>query len=206
MIRINLLGVERQKIKAAAFDISQHTGTVCALILVLASAGTGGWYWSLRQEAAQLDRETTAANREAARLKSLLKEVQDFEAQSQRLQDRVKLIESLRAGQSVPVQLLDHISRSMPDMLWLTQLSQDGGSVTIQGRSNTLIALSDFVGNLGTNALVQKPIEIVNSQLAEEEGAKKGQQAAKLVSFTVRVQLAGVQASEPANPKKKGRA
>ena len=24
MIRINLLGVERQKVKAAAFDISQH--------------------------------------------------------------------------------------------------------------------------------------------------------------------------------------
>ena len=206
MIRINLLGVERQKIKAAAFDISQHTGTVCAVILVLASAGTGGWYWSLRQESAQLNRDTTAANREATRLKSLLSEVQEFEAQKQRLEDRVKLIESLRAGQSVPVQLLDHISRSMPDMLWLTELRQDGGSVTIEGRSNTLIALSDFVGNLGTNALVQKPIEIVNSQLAEEEGAKKGQQAAKLVSFTVRVQLAGVQASESSNPKKKGRA
>src|SRR5687767_3562876 len=112
MIRINLLGVERQKIKAAAFDISQHTGTVCAVLLVLASAGTGGWYWSLRQEAAQLERDTTAANREAARLKSLLSEVQDFEAQKKRLEDRVKLIESLRAGQSVPVQLLDHISRS----------------------------------------------------------------------------------------------
>jgi Tfp pilus assembly protein PilN len=92
----------------------------------------------------------------------------------------------------------------MPDMLWLTDLKQDGGAVTIQGRSNTLIALSDFVGNLGTNALVQKPIEIVNSQLTEEQGAKKGQQAAQLVSFTVKVQLAGVQASEPA--KKKGRA
>ena len=206
MIRINLLGVERQKVKAAAFDISQHTGALCAVLLVLASAGTGGWYWSLRQEAAQLDRDTKAADREAARLKSLLAEVQDFEAQTKRLEDRVKLIESLRAGQSVPVQLLDHISRSMPDMLWLTELTQDGGSVTIQGRSTTLIALSDFVGNLGTNALVQKPIEIVNSQLAEAEGAKKGQAAADLVAFTVRVQLAGVQASESSTPKKKGRA
>ena len=105
------------------------------------------------------------------------------------------------------MQLLDHISRSLPDMLWLTELRQDGGAVTIEGRSTTLIALSDFVGNLGTNALVQKPIEIVNSQVAEaargQEGAANGQ---TLISFTVRVQLAGVQASEPANPKKKGRA
>ncbi len=206
MIRINLLGVERQKIKAAAFDISQHTGVICAVLLVLASSGTGWWFWSLRQESAQLDADTAAATREAARLKSLLNEVQAFEAQSKQLQDRVKLIESLRAGQSVPVQLLDHISRSLPDMLWLTELRQDGGAVTIQGSSTTLIALSDFVGNLGSNALVQKPIEIVNSQLTEAQGAKKGQPTTNVISFTVRVQLAGVQASEPANPKKKGRA
>ena len=55
MIRINLLGVERQKVKAAAFDISQHTGVLCAVMLVLASAGTGWWFWSLRQESAQVN-------------------------------------------------------------------------------------------------------------------------------------------------------
>ena len=41
MIRINLLGVERQKVKAAAFDIRQHTGALCVVMLVLVSAGTG---------------------------------------------------------------------------------------------------------------------------------------------------------------------
>src|SRR5688572_5975871 len=102
MIRINLLGGERPKVKAAAFDISQHTGAVCAVMLVLASAGTGWWFWSLRQESAQVDADTAAANREAARLKSLLTEVQQFEARTKQLQDRVKLIESLRAGQSLP--------------------------------------------------------------------------------------------------------
>ena len=172
MIRINLLGVERQKVKAAAFDISQHTGVLCAVMLVLASAGTGWWFWSLRQESAQVDADTAAANREAARLKSVLTEVQQFEARTKQLQERVQLIERLRAGQSVPVQLLDHISRSLPDMLWLTDLQQEGPAVTIQGRSTTLIALSDFVGNLGSNALLVKPIEIVNSQVEPGESRK----------------------------------
>ena len=46
------------------------------------------------------------------------------------------------------------------------------GAVTIQGRSTTLIALSDFVGNLGNGALLKKPIEIVNSQVdASRSGA-----------------------------------
>ena len=205
MIRINLLGVERQKVKAAAFDISQHAGVLCAVILVLASAGTGWWFWSLRQESARVDADTAAANRETARLKSVLTEVQQFEARTKQLQERVQLIERLRAGQSVPVQLLDHISRSMPDMLWLTDMQQEGPAVTIQGRSTTLIALSDFVGNLGSNALLVKPIEIVNSQVEPGETSKNGQATPDLISFTVRVQVAGIAPSEPA-PRKKGRA
>jgi len=205
MIRINLLGVERQKVKAAAFDISQHTGVLCAVMLVLASAGTGWWFWSLRQESAKVDADTAAANREAARLKSVLNEVQQFEARTKQLQERVQLIERLRAGQSVPVQLLDHISRSLPDMLWLTDLQQEGPAVTIQGRSTTLIALSDFVGNLGNNALLVKPIEIVNSQVEPGESSKNGQTTPDLISFTVRVQVAGIAPIEPA-PRKKGRA
>jgi type IV pilus assembly protein PilN len=206
MIRINLLGVERQKVKAAStFDISQHAGVMCAVILVLASAGTGWWYWSLKQESEQVDADTAAANREAARLKSVMAEVAQFEARSQQLQDRVKLIEQLRAGQSLPVQLLDHISRSLPDMLWLTNLQQEGGAVTIQGRSTTLIALSDFVGNLGGNALLAKPIEIVNSQVEPGQSSKNGPAGPDLISFTVRAQLAAMPAAADANPKKKGR-
>ena len=50
-------------------------------------------------------------------------------------------------------------------MLWLTEMEQKGNDVTIEGRSTTLISLSDFVGNLGTSPLLQKPIEIVNSQV-----------------------------------------
>ena len=207
MIRINLLGVERQKVKAAAFDISQHTGALCVALLVLTSAGTGWWFWSLRQESAQVDADTARANRETTRLKSVLNEVQQFEARTKQLQERVQLIERLRGGQSLPVQLLDHISRSLPDMLWLTSLQQEGSAVTIEGRSTTLIALSDFVGNLGSNPLLVKPIEIVNSQVEPGQAASKaGQATPDLISFTVRVQVAGMPQAEPGSVKKKGRA
>jgi hypothetical protein len=104
----------------------------------------------------------------------------------------------------VPVQLLDHISRSLPDMLWLTRLQQEGGAVTIEGRSTTLIALSDFVGNLGGNPLLAKPIEIVNSQVESGQGSKNGPAGPDLISFTVRAQVAGMPAAD-ATPKKKGR-
>jgi type IV pilus assembly protein PilN len=193
MIRVNLLGTERKQVKKApSFDVGQRLTVVCSLILVSAFVGIGWWYWSLTTESARLDAEITARQQEAARLQSLLAEVHTFEAQRAQLQQRVQLIEQLRSGQSVPVQLLDHVSRSLPDMMWLTDMTQQGSAVTIEGRSTTLIALSDFVGNLGAGAFLKKPIEIVKSQVETARGG--GSTAAgpevELISFTVKAELA----------------
>ncbi len=189
MIRINLLGTERQRVrKAITFDLGQRLTVAASVIVVVAVALIGWWFWSLRSESAQLDAEISAARQEETRLRSLLAEVQQFEEQRAMVQERVALIEQLRSGQSIPVQLLDHISRSLPDMLWLTTLTQAGDEVTIQGRSTTLIALSDFVGNLGSNQTFQRPIEIVNSQVQPASGA--GADAVpELILFTVRARI-----------------
>jgi type IV pilus assembly protein PilN len=212
MIRINLLGVERKQARKATttptFDIGQRLTAACSLIVVVGALGVGYWYWSLNEASNKVTQEIAGAQREAARLKSLLAEVEKFEAQRAQLQQRVQLIEELRSGQSVPVQLLDHVSRSLPDMLWLTSLVQDGPAVTIQGRSTTLVAISDFVGNLGGNPLLQKPIEIVNSEVdssgSGQPAARAGQAPIETIRFTVRAQLAGMAKPAPA-PGARGR-
>lgn len=193
MIRINLLGVDRQKTKkAAAFDIGQRITVACSLVLVVAALLIGWWYYSLTDASTRVDEEMAAATQEAARLQSLLAEVRTFEAQRGQLQQRVALIEQLRSGQSIPVQLLDHVSRSLPDMLWLLNLKQENNDVTLEGQSTTLIALSDFVGNLGNGELLQKPIEILNSQVEKAPGAgtQPGAPGIELIRFTVKATLA----------------
>jgi Tfp pilus assembly protein PilN len=191
VIRINLLGVERQKAKKAfVFDINQRITLACSLIIVVAAVGIGWWWWSLNQEAARLDSEIASAQQAAARLQSVLKEVTQGEQRRAQLQQRVALIEQLRGGQSLPVQLLDHVSRSLPDMIWLTEMQQDQNALTIRGRSTTLIALSDFVGNLGNNPkLLTKPIEIVNSQVENASGSGAQAPAVEVIGFTVKAQI-----------------
>lgn len=192
MIRINLLGVERQKAKKApVLDVGQRLTAVCSLILVGTAVGVGWWYWSLASASALVNADIASAQQEVAQLQSVLAEVQEFEAQRTQLQQRVTLIERLRGGQSVPVQLLDHVSRSLPDMLWLTDMTQEGDGVTIEGRSTTLIALSDFVVNLGNGTLLQKPIDIVDSQVEPGTGAA-ADQGAELIRFTVKAAVAPV--------------
>lgn len=203
MIRINLVGVDRQKIKKAAlFDVGKQITVACSLVLVLAALGIGWWYWSLKQASTRVDQELAATEQERSRLQSLLAEVRDFEAQRGQLQQRVALIEQLRSGQSVPVQLLDHVSRSLPDMLWLTEMVQEGDAVTISGQGTTLIALSDFVGNLGNGNLLQKPIELVNSQVETVGAGQPG--SVDLIKFTVKAQLAPRTPAPGATPAGRG--
>jgi type IV pilus assembly protein PilN len=199
MIRINLLGTERKQAKKApSFDLGQKLTVACSLILVGTVVGIGWWYWSLQNESARIDSEIAVKTAEAARLQSLLLEVQRFEARRTQLQQRVQLIEQLRSGQSVPVQLLDHVSKSLPDMLWLTDMNQEGGAVTIQGRSTTLIALSDFVANLGNGGFLKKPIDIVNSVV--ENNRSGGAQSVELINFTVKAELASAGRAVGAGP------
>src|SRR2546426_7100114 len=121
MIRINLLGGERKvQKKAMAFDVGQRMTLACSLILVLTAAGVGYWYYSLQQQSTQLDADIIRATQEQLRLQSIIREVNQFDAQRGQLQQRVQLIEQLRSGQSIPVQMLDVVSKSVPDMLWLT--------------------------------------------------------------------------------------
>jgi type IV pilus assembly protein PilN len=190
MIRINLLGVERQKARRApAFDIGQRLTLACSLIVVGAVLFIGWWYWSLDRKSARIDAEIASAETERARLQSLNAEVAKFEVRRAQLQERVQLIEQLRNGQSIPVQLLDHVSRSLPEMLWLTEMKQEGADITLEGRSTTLVAISDFVGSLGNGTLFKKPIEIVNSQVETAPGAAGGPE---LIRFSVKAQLASM--------------
>lgn len=205
MIRINLLGGERHTVKKKAFvfDSGRQTMAACIVIISLTAAGIGYWFWTLRQASIQVDQDIADATREQARLQSILRDVTAFDQQREELQQRVALIEQLRGGQSIPVQLLDDVSKSLPDMLWLTDLTQQGTDVTIQGQSTTLIALSDFVGNLGNSSLLVKPVEIVNSQVdsmtvGRAAGGRGAASTVDVIKFTVKAQLVPPKTAPPA--------
>ena len=202
MIRINLLSGERKKaVRGPAFDVGTRITLACSLIVVAAVVGIGWWYWSLTQEAAAVEQEIAAAQQEVARLRPIMAEVAQFEAQRQRLQQRVQLIAQLRKGQGVPVQMLDQVSRSLPEMMWLTSMQQEGADVTIEGRSTTLVALSDFVGNLEGTRYFKRPVEIVESEIVTGTG-----DTPDLVRFTIKgsFRMAGIEAPAKAAPVKKG--
>ena len=202
MIRINLVSGERKAAKAAGrtFELGQKVTAAGSSLLLITALLVGWRYWALGQREAQMGRDIEASHREEQRLAEVLKQVAAFDAQRAQLQERVTLIDELRRGQSAPVHLVDEISRSLPEMTWLTNLKQEGYDITLQGRCASLTSLSDFVGNLDATRYFKKPVEIVSSEVVK--GEKEGPE---LIAFTIKgtFQMTGIDQPEP--PAKGGR-
>jgi len=89
--------------------------------------------------------------------------------------------------------MIDQVSRSLPDMTWLTALRQVGYNITIEGRCLTLTSLSDYVGNLEASRYFARPVEIVTSSVVPTQNGPD------LIQFTIRAtfQMAGIDPEPP---------
>lgn len=196
MIRINLLGTERKGArKKSSFGLAQKITVGCTMVVILTALVIGWRFWLLRRDSAKLVADIASAKRETARLQSVISQVQQFEAEKAKLEQRVALIERLRSEQTGPVHMLDQISRGLPPMLWLTALKQtpEGSDVAIEGQSTTVTAVSDFVANLESSGYFKKPIEIVSSTTQSTTAAP-----GELVSFQLKAVFQTPSAPKPA--------
>lgn len=197
MIRINLLAVDRERKKTRTLiPAAQRTTLAASVILLLTALTIGWWFWSLRQTSQQLDRDLAQAELETQQLRSVLAQVQKFETRKAQLQQRVSLIEQLRKGQSVPVHLLDEISKSLPDRLWLTDMLQTGQEFTMKGTTTSMTAVSDFIANLEGTKWFKRPVEIIDSQVQAD------QKTGDLIRFEIKAVSQDPTGPAPAAPTK----
>ena len=200
MIRINLLAVERGPVKRAALIPAAHRVTIAAgLILFLTVAVIGWWFWALRRDSQQADADIARAETEIMQLRSVLVQVQKFEAQRAQLQQRVTLIEQLRRGQTAPVHVIDEIAKALPDRTWLTEMKQKGNDITLAGMTTSNMGVSDFVANLENSGWFKRPVDIIGT--TTDSDPKIGE----LVKFEVRGSVNNPEAPPvpPVTPAKK---
>jgi type IV pilus assembly protein PilN len=200
MIRINLLSVEKPVAKTRSFNfkIGDKVGQILAISVLAAFAVYVGWdYTSVSAEDARLRSDLVAARAEKQRLAPILKEVERYDARRKELQQRVVLIEELRKNQSGPVHMLDEISSSLPDRLWLTEMKQTGDDMQMDGRTSSLSALADLVANLEASGYFKKPVEIISSE--EEKNDDKD-----LIKFSIKATFEMPGSKPPAAPSAPG--
>jgi type IV pilus assembly protein PilN len=151
MIRINLLAPERKTAKkkaAPAAPGAMQAYSIFAVFILGALALCGfGWWWktSILEE---LDKKITTAEAKKKSLQAIENQVKEFQKKKAELENKKAVLEKLKADQRAPVHFLDEISKALPDFVWLTKLSENGGTVAMEGSAVSYSAVADFMTNL----------------------------------------------------------
>ncbi|MDX1644772.1 MAG: PilN domain-containing protein, partial [Thermoanaerobaculia bacterium] len=90
--------------------------------------------------------------------KPIIEEVEQFEARKAELEHKIGVINDLKNNQRGPVQLMDHISRALPEMLWLNRMQMRGNSVTLNGQAFNTNAVANFIDNLDQVPAFAEPV------------------------------------------------
>lgn len=171
MIKINLLA-ERKAAKAKAatssLKLEGPPGSQNFLLVGIVALGflvAGGWYLQKASTLKRLNSELKAEQAEAQRLVEIRKKADEFKRQKELLERKINLITELKKSQSVPVHILDQVSRNLPDFLWLESMTAVSNNVNVVGKATTYNAVSNFYDNLiasgrFTNVVMGKAAEV----------------------------------------------
>lgn len=181
MIKINLSREGRGSARPAAAAPGAVSGMgagpanvnniLVVTLLVLGLLIGGGWA-ALKWNERNNKRATAATMKaEADNLRKIIEEVERFERRRDSLEKRIALINQLKQNQKGPVRLLDHISRALPDLVWLDRMSLAGTQITIAGRTLNPNAAATFVENIKADAMFDEP---EFNTLSAEGGGQSG--------------------------------
>lgn len=147
MIKINLLGVPRAR--KARKQAEGRTQLILGFSVIVVTLFGSGYFWFyLNQRVSGLVDQKTSMESRLTELKAKVKEVENFEKDKATFEEKIGVIEKLRKNQSGPVHVLDEISRSLPDRVALTSLTNLGNHVELEGRAASNAAIVDFINTL----------------------------------------------------------
>ena len=143
MIRINLLPKEEKPSREAMTWNSVFIWSLIAAAIVVV-AGVG-FHIFHRYEIDALRAEIETKKAEQDQYRSQAAVVDELTAKRKMIAERLTAVESLDTNRSARVQLLDEIARSVPQYVWLVEMSEGGGILTIKGVAFSNLAISQFM-------------------------------------------------------------
>jgi type IV pilus assembly protein PilN len=112
----------------------------------------------LTSKSKKLDEDIARANEEVARLRSIIDEVKGYEDKKASLEAKIQLINNLKTNQKGPVRLMDEISKALPDLVWLSDLTVTGQQVNLKGRTLSPNAVAAYLENLKKSPFFAEPV------------------------------------------------
>ncbi|MDH3629084.1 MAG: PilN domain-containing protein [Acidobacteriota bacterium] len=164
MIKINLASETRQAKPRAASQanmgleggVGGPKNFLLIGVLALGILVAGGWYWTLSGSIKDLEHKNEEAQVELDRLAEIRKKGDEYKRKKQLLEHQIQLITELKKQQTVPVHILDQVSKNLPEFLWLESMSASKNQINITGKATTFNSVSTFYSNLSNSGFFRE--------------------------------------------------
>jgi Tfp pilus assembly protein PilN len=160
MIRINLLETAKGKNKRAGGgvpalptmemgDMGSPRLKVLAMLVVLGLLNFGYWY-RLDRQAQSIAKQMQQAEQKNRELSDVKARYMERQTQANNYKRRVDVIDSLRAGQAGPVNLLAMLGETVngTEAVWLKKVDDTGPNVNLEGTALSADAVASLIANL----------------------------------------------------------
>lgn len=200
MIRINLLPAQ-EAARAAGRRQELAVGVLVVGVAVFGLVMAHTWQ---KARMISANRQLRRVEADIAALAGPFADVTRMEQQKQELREKLRVIALLEAKKLGPVRVLADLSEATPDKLWLTEYSDQNGTLKLTGLGVDEQTVADFLRRLSALSFL-RAVDL-------DETSQVNQDGAKLKKFVIRGQIdyggpqaAPVAATEPAAPARTNR-
>jgi len=113
------------------------------------------------------------ARKEKEDLAKYIADVKKYEERKNLWAAKRDAIDQLRKNRNLPVHILDEVAKSLPEFLWLDDLSFNGDSISFKGHCSNRLDPSTFASNL-ENSKFFADVSL-NSVKLESSGSEGGE-------------------------------
>jgi len=162
MIRVNLLRTEKKDIEAKGSPVpieaeaevkkKAPAGNLLALLVIVLLAALA----YLQQKALGNERALlNAARTEKAQLEPVVAKLDQLELRRIYLRRKIGLINQLKARQGGTIKIMEALSASLPEWVWLTEAALGKQNLQIKGRALSNLLISDYMRNLSKHEVFE---------------------------------------------------
>lgn len=177
MARINLLPWREtlRTQRKREFGLMLVGGAIIAGLLV------GYWYWFNEGRIDYQNKRNAYLRSQIAAVDEQIKEINKLEKTRKQLVGRMNVIQNLQASRPQVVHLFDELVSTIPDGVFLTQMTQSGNNITVLGRAQSNARVSAYMRNIERSPWLGNP----KLSIIENKGGAKGKGAAGGSQFTL---------------------
>ena len=181
MIRVNLLPIKELEAESAR----KREVTIGGVVLGITGLLLLGGYFYQAQRLSSLESENTQIRGEIQALDAKVREIGELQNKIKAAKAKNQALESLNRKKAGPVRVMLSLASATPNKLWLTELIENGGSMTINGLAVDNKTVADFLRDL------ERLEMFTNVELVETTRGGKDQEQYKKFSIRAGISYQG---------------